>query len=171
MRYQYLVLVGGLLLLAGYPHDAPGEGTFLSLEYHEKGRLPVSPHVITAKAKPTPDMITESQGVSLSFMILDKRTLLVERMHVVAGGRGDAPWSGWLQPVAFVPDLVIRDGFAVHGPEGHVNPAVWVEFTDQDGKIIYAGWMFSRDGAQTAWDHPRYDLTFLGMDEIPVATR
>jgi hypothetical protein len=165
VRLRSLILLASLFLLTGCPQDQPKERVFLSLEYHEKGRLPVSPHIIEAKAKPTAAMVADSFGISLRFMVLDKRTLLVHQLVVPAGDRVKAPWGGWLRPVVFVPDLVIRDGIALHGPEGHVNPVVWVVLEDKMEDSLHEGWMFARDSAQTAWDHPRYDLTFLGVDE------
>jgi len=72
------------------------------------------------------------------------------------------PWGGRLWAVAFAPDLLIDNGKAVHGPEGHVNPAVWVRLEDQTGKTVHEGWLFARDPALTAWDDPRYDMTFVG---------
>ncbi len=101
----------------------------------------------------------------MRFRVVDKRTLIVQQLAVPVGGEVAAPWGGWLKPIAFVPDLVIRDGIALHGPEGHVNPVVWVILEDDMKDPIHKGWMFARDNAQTAWDHPRYDINFLGMDE------
>ncbi len=154
-----------LVFLAGCLQEQPQKSVYLSLEYHEKGRLPVSPHIIEAKARPTQEMVKESLGIGLRFMVLDKRTLTVHQLVVPTGDRVAAPWGGWLRPTAFVPDLVIRDGEALHGPEGHVNPVVWVVLEDKLEDTLHEGWMFARDSAQTAWDHPRYDITFLGMDD------
>ncbi|MBF0446625.1 MAG: DUF2155 domain-containing protein [Magnetococcales bacterium] len=153
------------LLLSGCLPEEPKESVLLTLEYNEKGRLPVSPHIISARAEPNPEMIQGSQGVPLAFRVLDKRTLQIYRLSARAGDRIEAPWGGWLTPIAFVADLVIQDGVALHGPEGHVNPVVWVLLEDKNGKQLHKGWMFARDGAQTAWDHPRYDMTFLGVGD------
>ncbi|MBF0359211.1 MAG: hypothetical protein HQL70_11455 [Magnetococcales bacterium] len=158
-----------MLFLTGCPQEQTKDKVFLSLEYREKGRLPVAPHVIDAKAKPTQDMVVDSDGTELRFMVLDKRTLVVQQLIVPVGGEVAAPWGGVIAPTAFVSDLVIRDGRAYHGPEGHVNPVVWVVLEDEAREKIHEGWMFVRDTAQTAWDNPRYDLTFLGMDDSWVA--
>jgi hypothetical protein len=165
VRFYLLVLIVASPLLSGCLPEESKDSVYLSLEYHEKGRLPVSPHIIEAKAKPTAAMVAESLGISLRFMILDKRTLQVNQLVVPVGSRVAAPWGGWLRPTAFVADLIVRDGIAIHGQEGHVNPVVWVVLEDDMENTIHAGWIFARDSAQTAWDHPRYDLTFLGMDE------
>ncbi|MBF0455727.1 MAG: hypothetical protein HQL72_13040 [Magnetococcales bacterium] len=163
--FRSLILVAVLLFFGGCIPEEPKESAYLSLEYNEKGRLPVSPHIIEAHAKPSQSMISESREIPLRFMILDKRTLQVHRLIVPTGGRVAAPWGGWLLPTAFVRDLVIRDGVAYHGPEGHVNPVVWVVLQDNSESILHEGWLFARDSALTAWDHPRYDLSFLGVDE------
>jgi hypothetical protein len=163
--FHPLIFVAALTLLTGCPQEQPKKKVYLSLEYNEKGRLPVAPHVIKAKAKPSSEMIADSMGISLRFMVVDKRTLIVKQLAVPVGGEVAAPWGGWLKPIAFVPDLVIRDGVALHGPEGHVNPVVWIILEDDMNDPIHKGWMFARDNAQTAWDHPRYDINFLGMDE------
>jgi hypothetical protein len=165
VRFHPLFLVVALLFLTGCPQEQPKERVYLSVEYREKGRLPVAPHVIDAKAKPTTDMVAASSGIELRFMVLDKRTLVVQQLIVPVGGEATAPWGGFILPTAYVSDLIIRDGRAYHGPEGHVNPVVWVVLEDDAREKIHEGWMFVRDTAQTAWDNPRYDLTFLGMDD------
>ncbi|MBF0283165.1 MAG: hypothetical protein HQL51_01755 [Magnetococcales bacterium] len=117
---------------------------------------------MTLRAHPAPEMARQSQGVVLRFILLDKRTLLVHPFDIAVGEQAKAPWGGSIQLKAFAGDLLIREGSALHGPEGHVNPAAWVALTDETGRPLYEGWLFSRDSAQTAWDHPRFDLTFQG---------
>lgn len=141
----------------------------MSLRVHEKDHLPLAPHVRTSRARPAADMTTKSVGVFTRFMVLDKRTLKVHRLVASVGKRHPAPWGGAIYPIAFVSDLVIRDGEAMHGPEGHFNPAVWVQLEDEKAQSLYEGWLFARDSAQTAWDHLRFDLIFLGVAEKPAA--
>ncbi len=139
------------------------KSVYLSLEISNKGQLPMEPHVVEAKARPTMAMVEASAGVPLKFRILDKRTLEIHELEVAVGQRRGAPWGGSIQPEAYLSDLVVRDGRAEHGPEGHVNPVAWVVLFDERDQPLHQGWVFVRDTAQTAWDHPRYDLTFLGM--------
>ncbi len=157
-----------LLLVACQP-DQKQESAYLSLAVHEKDRLPLAPHVLTVRARPTAAMVAEQAGVPLRFMVLDKRTLKIHRLVAPVGQRYAAPWGGALYPMAFVQDLVIREGQAIHGPEGYFNPAVWVLLEDGNGQPLHEGWLFVRDSAQTAWDHPRYDLAFLGVAESAAA--
>ncbi|MBF0140859.1 MAG: hypothetical protein HQL74_11345 [Magnetococcales bacterium] len=137
---------------------------YLTLGKQGKEMLSLAPHVTKITARPSQDMIG-APAVPLHFMILDKRTLNVYRMMVKTGEKIKAPWDGWIYPVAYVPDLVLLEGTALHGPEGHVNPAVWIVLQDEQGNPFHESWVFSRDTAQTAWDHQRYDLTFLGPVE------
>ncbi|MEO5352104.1 MAG: DUF2155 domain-containing protein [Magnetococcus sp. XQGC-1] len=153
------------LLLSGCSPEPKQESSYLSLEVRERDRLPLAPHVLASRARPTAAMTEEHKGVSLRFMILDKRTLKIHRVVAPVGQRIPAPWGGALYPVAFANDLTIREGRAMHGPDGYFNPAVWVVLEDGNGQPLHEGWLFVRDSAQTAWDHPRYDLTFLGMVE------
>ncbi len=163
--------LSGCLQLEGILEDFLGnlgqgempKSVYLSLEFSDKGQLPLAPHVVEAKARPTMAMLESSAGVPLKFRILDKRTLKVHELEVAVGQHGAAPWGGSIQPQAFLSDLVVREGRAVHGPEGHVNPVVWVALFDEKERPLHQGWVFVRDTAQTAWDHPRFDLTFLGM--------
>ncbi len=157
------------LLLSGCSPEPKQESSYLSLEVRERDRLPLAPHVLASRARPTAAMTEEHKGVSLRFMILDKRTLKIHRLVAPVGQRIPAPWGGALYPIAFANDLTIREGRAMHGPEGYFNPAVWVVLEDGNGQPLHEGWLFVRDSAQTAWDHPRYDLTFLGMVEAPTA--
>lgn len=136
--------------------------TYETIEDFAQSRLPLAPHVLTVKARPTPEMMTEWPGAVMGFRILDKRTLRVEHLRVAVGEEGLAPWEGWLKVVAYVPDLLVREGEAIHGPEGHVNPASWIQLRDDRGQLLHEGWVFYRDSAQTAWDDPRFDVTFLG---------
>ncbi|MBF0108801.1 MAG: hypothetical protein HQL76_06470 [Magnetococcales bacterium] len=140
---------------------------YLPLNQQGKGllSLALAPHVTKIVARPSEEMIATGVGAPLHFMILDKRTLNVYRMVVKTGEKIKAPWDGWIHPVVFVPDLVFLEGTAIHGPEGHVNPAVWIVLQDEKGNPFHESWVFSRDTAQTAWDHQRYDLTFLGPTE------
>lgn len=154
-----------LLLLAGCSPDPKQESSYLSLDVRERDRLPLAPHVLASRARPTDAMMAENRGVPLRFLILDKRTLKIHRVVAPVGERIPAPWGGALYPVAFVHDLTIREGRALHGPEGYFNPAVWSVLEDNNGQPLHEGWLFVRDSAQTAWDHPRYDLTFLGRVE------
>ena len=158
-----------LLLLSGCSPEPKQETSYLSLEVRERDRLPLAPHVLASRASPTSAMTEEHKGASLRFMILDKRTLKIHRVEAPVGQRIAAPWGGALYPIAFVNDLTIREGRALHGPEGYFNPAVWVVLEDGNGQPLHEGWLFARDSAQTAWDHPRYDLTFLGMVESQTA--
>lgn len=137
----------------------------VTLELHPITRevLPLAPHVRQVNARPTLDMAGTSQGMSMLFTVLDKRTLKVFNLAAQVGERVGGPWKGWLEPGAFVPNLQILEGKAIHGPEGHVNPAAWVTVAGPDGGILHEGWLFQRDPAQTAWDHVRYDITFMGM--------
>ena len=157
---------GGLLLTGCLPEQKQKqESAYLSLEVREKDRLPLAPHVLTSHARPTPEMMEEHRGAAVRFMVLDKRTLKIHRLVAPVGQRYPAPWGGALYPTAFANDLIIREGRAQHGPEGYFNPAVWVLLEDANGQPLHEGWLFARDSAQTAWDHPRYDLTFLGVEE------
>ncbi|WP_130472929.1 hypothetical protein [Candidatus Magnetaquicoccus inordinatus] len=139
----------------------------MALEVRDKDRLPLSPHVINNRAKPTASMLDPNKGTPLRFMVLDKRTLKIHRLEAPVGKRVIAPWGGALYPMAFVNDLVIQEGRPGHGPDGYINPAVWVTLEDNNGQPLHEGWLFERDSAQTAWDHPRFDLTFLGKVEPP----
>ncbi|MBF0369951.1 MAG: hypothetical protein HQL52_10895 [Magnetococcales bacterium] len=125
-------------------------------------RLPLAPHVDQVRALPTEEMVQESVGIPLRFRILDKRTLQVYRLDVPVGASLEGPWGGELNPTAYVPDLLIHRQKSLHGPEGHVNPAAWVVLSSQEGTLFHEGWAFSRDMSLNAWDHHRYDLTFLG---------
>ena len=109
-------------------------------------------------------MAAEQLGVPLRFRVLDKRTLKIHRLVALVGQRHTAPW-GALYATAFAPDLMIQEGLALHGPDGYINPATWVLLEDFNGQPLHEGWLFARDSAQTAWDHRRYDLTFLGVGE------
>lgn len=153
------------LLLAGCPTEQKQESAYLALNVRENDRLPLAPHVLTIRARPTPAMAAEHVGTALRFMVLDKRTLKIHRLVAPVGQRHPAPWGGALYPMAFVDDLILREGRALHGPEGYFNPAVWVLLEDGNGQPLHEGWLFARDPAQTAWDHPRYDMTFLGVAE------
>ncbi|MEO5340124.1 MAG: DUF2155 domain-containing protein [Magnetococcus sp. MYC-9] len=156
-----------VVLLAGCQPEQKQEPAYLSLEVRDRDRLPLAPHALVSRARPTAAMTADHTGASLRFMILDKRTLKILRLVAPVGQRSHTPW-GVLYPVAFAPDLIIREGLAVHGPEGYFNPAVWVLLEDANGQPLHEGWLFARDSAQTAWDHPRYDVTFLGMAETAV---
>ncbi|MGN7613258.1 hypothetical protein ACQZV8_14370 [Magnetococcales bacterium HHB-1] len=136
---------------------------YLSLSSKEKSRLPIAPHALKFHARPSQQMIQLSQGKHLKFRVLDKRTLNVHTIKVRVGERIKTPWQGFLSPQAFVPDLMIRQKEARHGDEGHVNPAVWVKLEDEQERLLHEGWFFSRDTAQTTWDHFRFDITFLGI--------
>ncbi|MBF0158231.1 MAG: hypothetical protein HQL58_01785 [Magnetococcales bacterium] len=161
IRRVFLGLTGAVALLQGC--SLGGErAMYVELEARDRSVLPLAPHVVTIKARPTPDMVQEYRRAPMRFMLLDKRTLHVHRVDVAVGERRPGPWGGWIEVQAFVPDLLIRDGRVVHGPEGHVNPVVWVLVLDGVGNIMHEGWMFARDSAQTAWDHRRFDLTFVG---------
>lgn len=162
MRFLLLILS---VVLTGCPAEKKQESAYLSLQVREQDRLPLAPHVLTIRARPTAAMSAEHVGTPLHFMVLDKRTLKIHRLVAPVGQHHLAPWGGSLYPTAFVRDLVLRDGRALHGPEGYFNPAVWVLLEDSHGQPLHEGWLFARDSAQTAWDHPRYDLTFLGVAE------
>jgi hypothetical protein len=137
---------------------------FVELDHPVKSKdvLPLSPHVAVARARPSQEMIQNSHGTPLEFHVLDKRTLRVYALTVSVGKRIKGPWQGSLECVAYVRDLQIAEGRAVHGIEGHVNPAAWVEVRDEHAQRLFEGWLFTRDPAQTAWDHERFDMTFLG---------
>ena len=143
--------------------EARNKEVYLPLELSNRERLSLAPHVVQAKARPTMEMVEASAGIPLRFRVLDKRTLRIYRLDVAVGGRHAAPWGGTIQPQAYVSDLAIREGQAEHGPEGHVNPVAWVALYDDQEKLLHEGWMFVRDSAQTAWDHPRFDLNLLGV--------
>ncbi|MBF0152362.1 MAG: hypothetical protein HQL64_01270 [Magnetococcales bacterium] len=148
--------------LVGCSVDPESADTYVVLEAQKQERLPLAPHVLALRARPSVAVVKENTGLPMAFSLLDKRTLVVKRLEVRVGDRHEGPWGGWLEIVAFMSDLLLQDGMAVHGPEGHVNPAVWVSVTDPKEQVLHEGWFFSRDPAQTAWDHPRFDLTFLG---------
>ncbi|MBF0131158.1 MAG: hypothetical protein HQL75_01035 [Magnetococcales bacterium] len=161
-----IVLIVATLVLSVFLLEQKTSKVYLTLGQQEgKGLLSLAPHVTKIVARPDSEMIASGAATPLHFMILDKRTLNVYRMVVKTGEKIKAPWDGWIYPVAFVPDLVILEGVARHGPEGHVNPAVWITLQDEKGNPFHESWVFSRDTAQTAWDHQRYDLTFLGPAE------
>ncbi|MEO5366539.1 MAG: hypothetical protein H7831_09330 [Magnetococcus sp. WYHC-3] len=140
--------------------------SYVALESGPQQRLPLAPHVRERQAKPTQDMIHGSQGVAVRFRVLDKRTQTTQSLTARVGTPQEGPWEGDLRVVAFVPDLMLGGGAALHGPEGHVNPAVWVEIYQGRDRLLHDGWLFARDSAQTAWDHHRFDLTFLGPDGV-----
>ncbi|MBF0134688.1 MAG: hypothetical protein HQL65_00465 [Magnetococcales bacterium] len=148
--------------LTGCFSEPETSDTFVVLEAQKQERLPLAPHVLTLKARPTVAMARNSTGLPMAFSLLDKRTLVVKRLEIRVGDRLGGPWGGWLEVVAYMPDLLLHEGVVVRGPEGHVNPAVWVAVTDPKDQVMHEGWFFSRDPAQTAWDHQRFDLTFLG---------
>lgn len=169
---RYMGVVALSLLLAGCFLDQEPTLTYLPLEFHGNDRLPLVPHVRAVRARPTVDMVSESAGTFLRFMVLDKRTLNIHRLVASVGKRYPAPWGGTLYPTAFVSDFVIREGQAIHGPQGHFNPGVWILLEDGEARPLYEGWMLARDATQTAWDHPRFDLTFLGItDAMPEAAQ
>ncbi|NGZ05261.1 MAG: DUF2155 domain-containing protein [Magnetococcales bacterium] len=164
-----MLIAGGVVgLVKGLPEPTT-KSKFLSLESNtnKTPRLPLAPHVHQLHARPTDAMARASTGLPMRFRLLDKRTMRIDQLVIAVGELHATPWGGWLLPRAYAPDLVIRDGEAVHGPEGHVNPAVWVELKNSDRKSFHEGWLFARDSAQTAWDHPRFDLTFLGHADTP----
>ncbi|MBF0308156.1 MAG: hypothetical protein HQL56_01330 [Magnetococcales bacterium] len=137
-------------------------------------RLPLAPHAERFQAVPTPDMAARNKGAKLRFLVLDKRTLQVNTIEIGISQEVAAPWGGTLEATAFEPSLLIGDGMALRGREGHVNPAVWVIMRDQTGEMLHEGWLFSRDVSQTAWDHPRFDISFIGealrTGEVPTRT-
>ncbi|MEO5362539.1 MAG: DUF2155 domain-containing protein [Magnetococcus sp. DMHC-8] len=163
------VAVGSLcLVLVACQPEQRQESAYLALDARDRDRLPLAPHVLNLRARPTAAMSAEQTGVALRFMVLDKRTLKIHRLVTPVGQRYEAPWGGALYPTAYAHDLIIREGRAMHGPEGYFNPAVWVVLEDSNGQPLHEGWFFTRDSAQTAWDHPRYDVTFLGVAESVV---
>ncbi|MBF0127865.1 MAG: DUF2155 domain-containing protein [Magnetococcales bacterium] len=170
-----LMLVAGIAV--GYYQQMPtprSQAKFVPVNTRDTNktpRLPLAPHIHEMHARPDAIMTHASAGKPMRFRLLDKRTMRIDQLSISVGEIHAAPWGGWIAPLAYAPDLVVRDGEAAHGREGHVNPAVWVELRNQEKKKFHEGWMFARDSAQTAWDHPRFDLTFLGPEEIPVKTR
>ncbi|WP_420904413.1 hypothetical protein [Candidatus Magnetaquiglobus chichijimensis] len=159
-----MVLIGGGIgVYRAMPQTAP-KSRFLSVDTNtnKTPRLPLAPHVHQIHARPDETMIRVTSGMPMRFRLMDKRTQRIDQLVIAVGELHATPWGGWILPRAYAPDLMIREGEAVHGPEGHVNPAVWVELKNQDRKAFHEGWLFARDSAQTAWDHPRFDLTFLG---------
>ncbi|MBF0587762.1 MAG: hypothetical protein HQL53_01390 [Magnetococcales bacterium] len=157
----------GLLVGGCQQNEIVFKERYVVLESQGQNRLPLSPHVLKVQAQPTEKMKMEQLGTLLQFRILDKRTLQVHSLEVAVGEVKAGPWEGMVKPLAFVPDLVLRDGLALHGEEGHVNPATWIVLEDAGGEVLHQGWVFSRDSAQTAWDNHRYDLTFLGTGDEP----
>ncbi|MBF0271530.1 MAG: hypothetical protein HQL98_05555 [Magnetococcales bacterium] len=161
-----MVAIGGVV---GYVKNMPEPLTkarFISVDTKDTNktpRLPLAPHVHQLRARPDEAMARATTGLPMRFRLMDKRTMRIDQLVIAVGELHATPWGGWILPRAYAPDLVIREGEAVHGPEGHVNPAVWVELKNSDQKSFYEGWLFARDSAQTAWDHPRFDLTFLGV--------
>ncbi|MEO5376579.1 MAG: hypothetical protein H7832_02155 [Magnetococcus sp. DMHC-6] len=143
----------------------------LEKQTEEIGQLPLAPHVLTLKARPTAAMLQENHNLSMRFRILDKRIMRIHTLDVPVGYKASGPWGGIIELMAFVPDLLIHEGTSLHGPEGHVNPAVWIVLKNEKDAIIYEGWIFQRDVAQTAWDDQRFDLTFMGplSDQIEQA--
>ncbi|MBF0438139.1 MAG: hypothetical protein HQL93_03355 [Magnetococcales bacterium] len=165
-----LLIGGGVGLVKGLP-EPRAKAKFIPVETTttvKSLRLPLAPHIHQLRARPEQSMLNASVGMGMRFRLLDKRTLRVDQLVISVGELHAGPWGGWIIPLAYASDLVIRDGEAVHGHEGHVNPAVWVELKNHDQKLFYEGWLFARDSAQTAWDHPRFDLTFLGPEEAPI---
>ncbi|MBF0214230.1 MAG: hypothetical protein HQM00_11835 [Magnetococcales bacterium] len=162
------LVIGGLV---GYLQSRPEPSTrsrFVSVDTKDTNktpRLPLAPHVHQLRARPDEAMARSTTGLPMRFRLMDRRTMRIDQLVIAVGELHATPWGGWILPRAYAPDLMIRDGEAVHGPEGHVNPAVWVELQNQDRKSFYEGWLFARDSAQTAWDHPRFDLTFLGSGD------
>ncbi|MBF0425114.1 MAG: hypothetical protein HQL66_04765 [Magnetococcales bacterium] len=155
-----------VVALAGCSTEPDSSDAYVVVEAQKAERLPLAPHVLTLRARPSVAAVKENVKLPMAFSLLDKRTLVVKRLEVRVGDRFSGPWGGGLEVVAFMPDLLLQDGMAVHGPEGHVNPAVWVSVTDAQEKVLHESWLFSRDPAQTAWDHPRFDLTFLGPVDV-----
>lgn len=172
----FMPLLGVALLVSACSQEQETRETYITLDKEQRKervkppKLPVSPHVEAITARPTAEMERESIGVDVLFRTLDKRTLRVKEHSVRVGDRIEAPWGGAVMPLAYVPDLLIRDHAAQHGPHGHVNPAVWVKLTDQRNQTLFEGWLFSRDPALTAWEHPRFDLTFKGSPGQLAAT-
>ncbi len=162
-----IILIVATLVASFFLLEQKTSTVYLPLNQQGKGllSLALAPHVTKIVARPSMEMVEAGAATPLHFMILDKRTLNVYRMVVKTGEKIKAPWDGWIYPVAFVPDLVFLEGNAIHGPEGHVNPAVWIVLQDEKGNFFHESWVFARDTAQTAWDHQRYDLTFLGPTE------
>ncbi|MEG3640983.1 hypothetical protein [Magnetococcus sp. PR-3] len=152
-----------MLLLSGCLQDPEPREVYKSLEQARQDRLPVAPHVAKLQARPSKAMIHGSQGTAVRFQVLDKRTLKIHAFVVSTGEPTATPWNGGILVHAYVPDLLIYQKRAIHGPDGHINPAVWVELRDRESTLLYEGWLFFRDGAQVAWDHPRFDLTFKGI--------
>ncbi len=162
-----LVIAGGVRFYQ--QREVTFTSKFVSVDTQETSkvpRLPLAPHINRLRARPTERMVSESRGINMRFRLLDKRTLRIDQLVIAVGDLHAGPWGGWIAPLAYASDLVVRDGVAVHGQEGHVNPAVWVELRNMEQVKFFEGWLFARDSAQTAWDHPRFDLTFLGADEV-----
>ncbi|OSM04887.1 hypothetical protein [Magnetofaba australis] len=162
-----LLCAAGLAYSTLYMPNPEQSPRYLIIEASKAERLPLAPHVRERHARPTDEMRDGSQGRHLRFRVLDKRTLRVHALTVRVGESVTGPWGGEIKPTAFVSDLQIRSGDAVHGPDGLVNPAVWLELTDAERKPLHEGWLFARDNAQTAWDNHRFDLTFLGLELPP----
>nr|CRH06340.1 Conserved protein of unknown function [Candidatus Magnetococcus massalia] len=150
------------LLLTGCLEDPEPREVYRSLETQRQDRLPVSPHVTKLHARPDRNMVQQSAGMSLNFRVLDKRTLRIHTLDVKVGEPAAAPWLGGMLVHAYVPDLMVYRGRAIHGPDGHINPSVWVELRDAAAEVLYEGWLYARDTALISWDHPRFDLTFVG---------
>ncbi|HIJ83702.1 MAG TPA: hypothetical protein HPQ00_05800, partial [Magnetococcales bacterium] len=153
----FVLLIIATSVLSVFLLEQKTSTVYLPLNQQEKSllSLALAPHVTKIVARPSMEMVQSGAETPLHFMILDKRTLNVYRMVVKTGEKIKAPWDGWIHPVAFVPDLVFLEGTAIHGPEGHVNPAVWIVLQDEKSNPFHESWVFSRDTAQTAWDHQR----------------
>ncbi|ABK44720.1 hypothetical protein Mmc1_2219 [Magnetococcus marinus MC-1] len=162
MAKWYVWMVMATLPLSGCLEDPAPREVYKSLEQARQDRLPVAPHVTQVQARPSKEMVHSSRGVPVRFQVLDKRTLKIHAFVVSVGEPTAAPWNGGVLVHAFVPDLLIYQSQAIHGPDGHINPAVWLELRGRDHQLLYEGWLFVRDGSQVAWDHPRFDLTFKG---------
>ncbi|MBF0179944.1 MAG: DUF2155 domain-containing protein [Magnetococcales bacterium] len=176
--WHWLLLVLLIGMAVGFYHGLPiapqSKSKFVSIDNKDTNktpRLPLAPHVHQLHARPDPSMIKASEGIPLRFRLLDKRTMRIDQLVIAVGELHAAPWGGQITPMAYAADLVVRDGEAVHGREGHVNPAVWVELRNHEQKKMHEGWMFARDSAQTAWEHPRFDLTFLGTMDTQATAR
>lgn len=166
LRFFRLVVMAVTWLITACSGE-DGRMVYVPLEPETRSRLPQAPHVELIRARPSEEMIKSHSGEQMRFRLLDKRTLQIKLMDIPVGQPWEGPWGGWMHAISFVPDLLLREGQAVHGPEGHVNPAVWVMINDGEGVPLHESWLFSRDTAQTAWDHPRYDISFVGPVHIP----
>lgn len=61
----------------------------------------------------------------------------------------------------FLPDFKMEDGKITSASNDPNNPAAYITVTE-DGKEIYAGWLFANHPSMNRFDHPNFDITLTG---------